>query len=164
MKTLILVRHAKSDWSNLHQKDIDRPLNSRGLHDAPRMGKRLLKHSYLPDTILASTSIRTRQTAELIADELSIDRSQIQWIDSLYHASPEDITHSLLTLSPAINTVMLIAHNPGISEFANRQVGTFTDQFPTCAVGIFSYGTDDWTQIETAKVKLLHFDYPKKSE
>lgn len=161
MKTLILTRHAKSDWTDLQQKDYDRSLSARGKHDAPMMGRRLLARGVLPDLIVASTAKRAAETALLIAAELGYDAGNIQWHDTLYHAPPAVIQDVILELDDRYAVVMVVCHNNGITDFANQLAGGVTDNMPTCAMMGFAIDTSDWAGFAMAPKRLWFYDYPK---
>ncbi len=161
MKKLILVRHAKSDWSNPLQKDFDRVLNTRGLNDAPMMGKRLLNNNFVPQLIISSTAARAKQTSELIANEMNYKLDVISFQNKLYHATPETITYTIEHVSNEINCLMIVCHNPGITLFVNSLSGFVTENLPTCGIAIFQLKRDDWQMIQHCESKLLLYDFPK---
>lgn len=161
MKSIILTRHAKSDWSNLYVKDFDRELNHRGLHDAPMMGRRLSSRHILPDLIIASTAKRAAQTAELIAENCGFNKNSIQWDINLYHAPPHRIEEVLYATSDNIQTLMIVCHNPGITEFVNSIAGSLCDNLPTCGMAAFSFEATSWNEFKLAKPSLLFYDTPK---
>ena len=161
MKILGLLRHAKSDWSNLYLPDYDRELNERGLRDAPTMGQRLVQRGFKPDLIVASSAKRAAQTALLIAHELNYNLEQIVWKDTLYHAPPKTIEETIFSTSSHLNSLMIVCHNPGITEFINQQCGFLTDNVPTCGMAAFNYNTLDWTSYPLAQCELNFYDFPK---
>ena len=163
MKTLILVRHAKSDWSHLHQNDFDRELNERGLRDAPMMGKRLLNRNIHVDLLVSSTAKRAAKTAKLIAKELKYASGEIQWEDSLYHAPPSIIQDSIFSISNKINTLMIVCHNPGITDFINLLTNNLLENMPTCGMCALQIPVEKWEDFPTAKTQLLFYDFPKNS-
>ncbi len=161
MKTLILTRHAKSEWSHLLQKDYDRELNERGLGDAPMMGLRLSKRAQTVDLMVASTARRAAQTALLIADAIQYMQEDILWFDKLYHAQPAVIQDVIEEIEDRFNTILIVCHNNGITDFANSLAGTLTDNIPTCGMMAFTIETDSWSTFAMAKKNLLFYDYPK---
>jgi phosphohistidine phosphatase len=162
MKTLIITRHAKSDWSNLHQKDFDRELNERGLRDAPMMGKRLLNRNIHLDLIVSSTAKRAAQTAKLIAKEINYLSTEIQWEDSLYHAPPPIIQEAIFGVSNKINALMIVCHNPGITDFVNKLTNHLIEDMPTCGMCALQFAIEKWEHLPSAKAQLLFYDFPKK--
>lgn len=161
MKTLLICRHAKSDWSNLYLKDFDRELNERGLRDAPMMGKRLLSRDFVPDLIVSSTAKRAAQTARLIAKEINYAEKSIDWQDKLYHAPPKTIQEVIFEIDNKINTLMIVCHNPGITDFINQQCGVITENVPTCGMAAFRYDTNSWEQYPASACELFFYDFPK---
>ena len=164
-RRLVLVRHAKSDWSTAGQADYDRPLNERGKRDAPVMGQRLKEKGVIPDLIIASPAKRAAATARLIADAVGYDKNKIAWVESLYHCPPHVFEEVLLTqdIPDDVKTVFIFAHNPGITLFANETTeGLDIDNIPTCGIVALSFEADHWNDYTTAKHSLLFFDYPKK--
>jgi phosphohistidine phosphatase len=161
MKTLLICRHAKSDWSNLYVKDYDRELNERGERDAPMMGKRLLTRNFNIDLIVSSSAKRAAQTAKLIAQEINYPSKHIHWQDKLYHAPPSVIQEVIFETSNSINTLMIVCHNPGITDFINAQCGIITTNVPTCGMAAFRYDTPSWEQYPTSPCELFFYDFPK---
>ncbi|MBK7762737.1 MAG: histidine phosphatase family protein [Bacteroidetes bacterium] len=161
MKRLILIRHAKSDWSNLQQKDFDRELNSRGLRDAPMMGNRLAKRELGIDLLLSSTAKRTEQTSKMIAKELAFPFEKIMWTDKLYHAPAAIIEDVILEIEDDFNCIVVVCHNNGITDFINQLAGNIIDNLPTCGMVGFDIESDTWRNLSMAKKKLLFYDYPK---
>src|SRR6478609_7935961 len=119
MKTVYLVRHAKSSWEEEGLSDFDRPLNSRGRRDAPRIGKRLKEKQILPDVILSSPANRAISTCRAIALTLQYSEEKIISVKELYHADEDDILAVIKTVDDKFDTLMLFGHNPGLTDFAN---------------------------------------------
>lgn len=163
MKNLILTRHAKSDWSNLHLTDFERELNKRGLMDAPSMGLRILNRQIFIDQIISSPAMRAKQTADIIADSINISSEKIKWDDRLYHASPYVIQDVILETNDEYNCIMIVCHNNGITDFANSLCGMITENIPTCGMVAFEIDCDSWTEFARAKKRLLFYDYPKQN-
>ena len=161
MKTLLICRHAKSDWSNLYLKDFDRELNERGLRDAPMMGKRLHSRGFVPDLIISSSAKRASQTAKLIAQELDYPLKSIHWEEKLYHAPPAIIQQTIFETDNSISTLMIVCHNPGITDFINQQCGIITENLPTCGMAAFRYEANSWEQYPTSPCELFFYDFPK---
>lgn len=160
MKTLLLIRHAKSDWE-LDAKDIDRPLNKRGKADAPMMAKRLIKRNIQPDILLSSSAVRAFSTAKLFAEELSIKNKEIVIIPSLYLAQPAIYTSVIEALDDTFNTVFIFSHNPGITDFVNTLTNVQIDDMPTCAIYALQSNVISWKDFFNHPFNFLFFDYPK---
>lgn len=157
-----MIRHAKSSWANPLQSDFERPLNERGIADAPEMGKRLKKAGIIPDLIISSTAKRTRQTAHHIADALGFSAARIRWEEKLYHCIPAVFEELIYEIDDNIKTVFFIAHNPGITEFVNQLSPDFyTNNMPTCGIVAAHFNTEHWNSFSITKKKVFLFDYPK---
>lgn len=162
MKTLTLVRHAKSSWKDAGLADRDRPLNGRGEHDAPMMGARLRERDFRPSLLMSSPAVRAWTTARIIAAEIGYPREFLQREDDLYLASVDDIIDVLGQQDAAFNSIMIFGHNPGLTDFANYLVPGLTPNVPTCGVVAVTFDSDDWDLSFRPACDLLFFDYPKK--
>ncbi len=160
MKTLILIRHAKSDWSDFSARDFDRELNERGKRDAPVMGQRLAARDIQPDAFVVSTACRAQETARLMTPALGFSIADIQWKDELYLASPSTMKSVIRQTADHVQTLALLAHNPGITELACQLAGTDISNMPTCGIITFELPVDRWAELNHAR--LIDFDYPKK--
>jgi phosphohistidine phosphatase len=161
MKTLILVRHAKSDWTNAGTSDHDRVLNARGKKDAPVMAERLKEKIEKPDLIISSSAVRALTTAETFAEEFKIKSKDIQIERSLYLADPETFYNVLLNVPGNVKKVVIFSHNPGITEFANKLTTVHVDDMPTCAMYALKIDIKEWSDFRTAEKQFFFFDYPK---
>lgn len=161
MKKLILTRHAKSDWSNLHQIDYDRPLNERGMRDAPIMGKRLRERNAQVDFIYSSTAFRALQTAVEIAKAINYPPELILFSKDLYHATPDMISQHIEAVNDICESILLVGHNNGITDFVNSLCGFVTDNMPTCAMAGFYIETTEWYKLPNATKKRWFYDFPK---
>lgn len=162
MKKLILIRHAKSSWSTPAQRDFDRPLNDRGQRDAPVMGSRLKAAGLRPDLVIASTARRAEETARHIAAGTGYDTDRILWQESLYHCAPAVFEEVLADVSDDVETVFIVAHNPGISEFAaSLDASRSVHHMPTCATVGIAADVHRWSDFVQADTRLFLFDSPK---
>lgn len=166
MKTLYVVRHAKSSWDDTDLADIDRPLNDRGKRDAPRMGKRLKEKSIHPELFLSSPARRAFSTARRIGEVLNYKKENIRTERKLYHASEDDILNIVRALPDKLNSVMIFGHNPGLTDFVNELLESkqFIDNIPTCGIVAFSFACKSWTDLTQRNAALIFFDYPKNRE
>jgi phosphohistidine phosphatase len=162
MKTLFLIRHAKSSWGDTALPDEDRPLNERGRRDAPKMGERLAKRDVKPDLILSSPAMRAVKTAEIIAKKLDYRRKDIVVDDRLYAVGADDLLDVIHKLSDKLDRVMLFGHNPELTELAHRLSSKIT-HMPTCAVAEFTFDAKSWSKIGKVKPAKVALDYPKRS-
>lgn len=163
MKTLTLVRHAKSSWNDTTLSDRKRPLNKRGRRDAPVMGRRIVDHGIRPSLIISSPAKRAWTTAKSIAAELSYPREFLQREDSLYLASLDDFLDVLVAQDTQFNSIMVVGHNPGMTDFANFLSPGLTNNLPTAGVVSVEIDQDHWNLYERPKTRLLVHDYPKKA-
>ncbi len=161
MKILTLVRHAKSDWKDTTLSDKQRPLNRRGKRDAPEMGKRMVDHGIRPSLIISSPAIRAWRTAKIIAKEIGYPAEFLQREESLYLASLDELLDAVVAQDNGFNSLMVVAHNPGMTEFANFLIPGLTNNLPTAGVVSVQIEGDDWSLYRQPKTELIAYDYPK---
>ena len=158
MKTLYLVRHAKSSWDDASE-DMERPLTHRGEKDAAFMAKRLAGR-VVPCVMLSSPAVRALRTCLVFAKELEYQEKRILTVDSLYEAGSADLLAAVRSLSDAFQVALLFGHNPGISDFAKFLGGG--GELPTCGVCHFELNVHTWAELGQGDGKLVDFDYPKR--
>jgi phosphohistidine phosphatase len=161
MKTLLLIRHAKSSWADPSLADHDRPLNARGLRAAPLMGRRLAKRGLRPDLLLSSSARRARDTAHLMADALGCAPELIRIEPRLYEASIEDTGAVVSALDGQLQCVALFGHNPTWEQVAQRLCPQI-ERMPTAAVAAFEFDAAGWRGLLQRTPLRVHFDYPKR--
>jgi phosphohistidine phosphatase len=164
MKRITLLRHAKSSWQDSSLADRDRPLNKRGQRDAPDMGQRLKARGARPSLILTSPADRAKKTARSVARELDYPQEFIQKEDDLYLASPETLIAVVSRQENGFNDIMLVAHNPGITDLANRLGDMRIRNVPTCGVVAVDVDITEWTELAAYRGTTVFFDYPKKRQ
>ena len=162
MKILTIVRHAKSSWKNNSLSDDRRPLNRRGERDAPVMGKRIHEHGIRPSLIVSSPATRAWTTAKIIAEAINYPREFLQKEDELYLASLDEILDIVVAQDNGFNNMMLVGHNPGMTDLVNFLVPGLTNNLPTAGVVSVEFDRDDWSLYERPAAKLLTHDWPKK--
>ena len=162
MKTLTIVRHAKSSWKDAGLADRDRPLNGRGEQDAPMMGAMLAQSEVRPSLLVSSPAVRAWTTARLIAAEIGYPREFLQREDQLYLAGSDDILQVLARQDPGFNSIMIFGHNPGFTEFANLLVPGLTPNLPTCGVVAVEVDSEDWRLDPLPECRLMFYETPKK--
>ncbi len=160
MKTLLLIRHAKSSWDAPGLSDFERPLNERGKKDAPEMAKRI-KEKIAIDLFVSSPAKRAKKTAKIFAEEFGVDKDEIVLVDDLYGATAEAFAETVAGLKNKKDVVAIFSHNPGITEFANGLTATRVDDMPTCAVFALQVNTNSWKDFAEAEKTFLFFDFPK---
>jgi phosphohistidine phosphatase len=162
MRRLTLVRHAKADTSLPGQQDWDRVLDRRGQQDAPEMARRLRARKLKPDLILSSPAVRALSTASIMARELKVHADRIAQDERLYLADPKRILEVVRELGGDAHHVMVFAHNPGITDCANKlSAGEQIDTLPTCGVFTACFAVNDWSQLDWASGLEAEFDYPR---
>ncbi|MEN5386513.1 histidine phosphatase family protein [Aliarcobacter skirrowii] len=163
MRELILIRHAKSDWSNPLLDDFERPLNKRGEKNAPFMAKILKKEIQKPDLIISSPSFRTKLTLEYFLKEFEY-KGEVIFEKSIYEAPFENLLKVIKNIDNKYKTIFLIGHNPGLNDLANFLLGSFEDNIPTSGVLKIDFDTNSWKNISKDNSKLIFFKYPKMFE
>ena len=161
MKSLILVRHAKSDWNDPLLKDFDRPLNDRGKKDAPAMAKRLVEKKVKIDAFISSPAKRAKKTAELFIKEFKEDKKDIIFFDELYLADPGVFFDVVENTNKKYYCIALFYHNPGITDFANQLAQVRVDDMPTCSIFAVRIDIKDWADFRKGEKEFWFFDYPK---
>lgn len=159
-RRLVLMRHAKSDWGDNSLSDHDRPLNRRGMEDAPSMAQWIEENDLIPDQIICSSAKRTRETVELM---LQVWAQEPTWSseESLYLAAPDTIVSTIRSGFSGANTLMIVAHNPGMAYLASMLAGKGVDM-PTAAIAVFEVTNAQWCDFDSGTaLQLTHFMRPK---
>lgn len=163
MKTLLILRHAKSSWKKQDLPDHDRPLNKRGKKDAPRMGKLLKDEDLVPDLIMSSTAVRSKKTAELVAKACKY-KGKIVLNHSLYGAEPAAYLEILKGLPDKYMAALVVGHSPSVEEAVELLTGSLDVIMPTCALAQISLPIQNWAELKKRKIKgkLLKVWKPKE--
>lgn len=161
MKTVLLIRHAKSSWDDPMMIDFERPLNERGKKDAPIMAGKVKERKINIDAFISSPAKRAKKTAKLFAEEYKHNESGIIYKSELYHADSATFYEVIEGAENEYNSVAVFSHNPGITYFANELTEVKLDNMPTCAVFAVSADCQKWKDFRKAKKKFLFFDFPK---
>jgi phosphohistidine phosphatase len=161
VKTLFLVRHAKSSKDDPTLADRDRPLADRGLREAPEMGKRLARRDVKPDLLVSSPALRALTTAQLIANEIGYEPTRIVVDDRLYASAVDDLLAVIRTFDKKFDRVMLFGHNPEFADLAHRLSGEIV-AMPTCAVAEFRFDTKKWSDVGKVEPVRATLDDPGK--
>ena len=159
MRTLYIVRHAKSSWAEVGMDDENRPLNQRGLKDAPMMAARFAGRNEPVDTLLSSPALRAITTANAFAEALSMDAPQ--QIEKLYLASSNTLLSSLNELPRKVKSAMIFGHNPGLSVLVDDLTGNGIGDMPTCAMARIDLDVDNWEEVSKDSGLLIWSDTPK---
>ncbi len=162
MQRLYLIRHAKSSWKQGNLSDFDRPLNDRGQHDAPLMGKIIAQHGVTLDRLIASPALRAITTARLIAESLNYPPADIQEDANIYGADTAQLLNTIHSIDDQYQHVALVGHNPFISATANALCGQPNEEMPTCAVIAIEFNCTSWSEIAPGTGTCVFYEYPKK--
>jgi phosphohistidine phosphatase len=161
MKYLVVMRHAKSNWSGAELEDHARPLNARGEGDAPRMGALLKQQRLIPDRIVSSTALRARVTAEIVARCCGLE-NRLMLSERLYEATAEEWCGEIHQLPQEDATVLCVGHNPGIEDFLAATTGRHVSM-PTASIARLSYDVRSWSEVSgIADAVLLNVWRPKE--
>jgi len=164
MKTLTLLRHAKSSWKDASLQDCERPLNRRGQRDAPIMAERIKQTEIRPSLILSSPAERAWTTAKIVAREIGYPAEFLQQEDRLYHASVRSLVKLIAEQDTGFNSIMIVGHNPGLTDFANYLLPNLTDNIPTCGFVSFTIDLKDWNLDRDIETESVIYEYPKRVE
>lgn len=167
MKTLYLLRHAKSSWSDPTLADFDRPLKGRGRRAAKAMGAYLAECKICPDLILCSGSERTRQTLDLVLKAMG-KKVPHEFDDTLYHGAPSGLLRVVHAQDDGLGSLMLVGHNPGMEQLAwmlsgeadERSLDTMRVKFPTGALAVLTSDVERWSDLKRGGARLESFVRP----
>ena len=168
MKTIFLLRHAKSSWDDSSLSDHDRPLNARGRSAAPRVGAHMRAEAYLPDLVLCSTATRTRLTLEGVLSELEVEPAT-EFEEELYLAAPNEMLDLVRSVPDTVESVLLVGHNPGTGMLAaelsgdgpREMIDLMRAKFPTAGLAIIELSVDRWKDIVSGCGSLREFVRPR---
>jgi phosphohistidine phosphatase len=171
MRRLMLLRHAKSDWSTPGQRDHDRPLSARGREAAPKMGTYMVRHALIPDLIVASTAKRVVETLELILS--AFDETPKTTSDgAIYDAAPNALLDVIKATPRAVHSLLMVGHNPGFAELAALLIASgevearqrLLEKFPTAGLAVIDFALDDWSKLHPRAGRLDRFVVPRALE
>ena len=163
MKSIILIRHAKSSWNDASLSDFDRPLNERGKKDAPIMANRLFDNKVKIDVFVSSPAKRAARTARIFAKEYKMGKEDILFMTELYGAGEIEFFQVIEKLSDKYDNVAIFSHNPGLTDFANQLTDIRIDNISTCGVFAIKSMAKKWSEFGKAENKFWFFDYPKSA-
>jgi phosphohistidine phosphatase len=162
MKTLLLLRHAKSDWDDSSMRDFDRPLAPRGLRDAPRIGKALRKRGPLPDLIISSPAARAKATIEAVVKGAGLT-THIEFDEAIYGATSAELLTLIRRLPDSSSCTLMVGHNPGFEDLVGRLTRA-RDRMPTATLACMEFLVDHWEDVEDGKGRLASHLTPKQLE
>jgi phosphohistidine phosphatase len=160
MKTLLLLRHAKSSHKDEKLRDIDRPLNERGIADAKLIGALIRKKKVKPDLVLASPAERARQTADLALKSARVN-VELKFDERIYEATSRALLKVVREINDTANTVILIGHNPGLEELLEKLTGE-APRLPTASLTRIELGLERWSEVQTGAGHLEYRVKPKE--
>ena len=160
MKRLTLMRHANAQWKDPQISDFDRPLNRRGICEAEAMSRRLIELKLIPTIVLTSSARRALQTAEIVARELAVPPRNMRTDESLYLAPAADILRLIQTTGPRIPHLMIIGHNPGITEVANLLAPTAHVDLATAAMCSPTFDARTWADVKPGNLRDAQSESP----
>ena len=154
MKQLLIVRHAKSSWDDFNISDHERPILEKGKRKTIAVANQLKQKNIKPDLIISSTAVRAKETAMILANELEVPEDKIIYNKHIYHAYDDEVLSELYGLDNNINTVMVVGHNPTLTDIVNHFSKKIIDNLPTSAVASITFKTDKWENTGNCKHKL----------
>lgn len=160
MKTILLIRHAKSEKDLQPNKDFERALTDQGKEDAILMAERIKDKKLIPDLLVSSPAKRAHGTASRMARKWAYPEEKIQWVESLYEAEFSKYYEVVDEIPDTCNSVAIVGHNPGIGVFADSLTAFIIDHFPTCAIAAFSIQTSSWKNFRASEKEFLFLDTP----
>lgn len=161
MKTIYIVRHAKSSWKYRQLRDFERPLKKRGINDAHTMAAHLKEKSIEPDLFISSPAKRALETANIFAETLGFPEDQVQENISIYGASTEELMTVIWGLDDQYQSVMIFGHDPTLTNIATYLTKKPFEKVPTSAVVAIDFEVDAWSKINKTEGNLRFFIYPK---
>ncbi len=162
MKTIFLIRHAKSSWDNPAMRDFERPLNERGLRDAPFMADVLKKTGAEPDLIVTSPAKRAATTAGFFGRAFGINEADFQVEQTIYAAEPRDISDIIAGLPESVETVLIFGHNPTFTDVANGFSKKWIENVPTCGIVRIEGAVEKWAEFSSENASVTAVFFPKQ--
>jgi len=159
MKTLYILRHAKSSWEDSDLADFDRPLNERGRTAAPFMGKVMVRHAFEPELILSSPAVRARETAIRTKKAAGLS-AEIEYKEQIYEATPQTLLQVARSIGDKFGSAMIVGHNPGMEGFVRFLTGKL-ESLPTASLAVIDLDIDDWGQTSAKTGTLRTIIRPK---
>lgn len=162
MRTIYLVRHAKSSWDDPSLRDFDRPLNERGKKTAPKMASLLAARGVKPDLLVSSPAKRAISTARYFAEAFGMNENAIVKEPGIYEAFPTEIIRLISGLPDAAQIVLLFGHNPTFTDVANRFTDQFIDNIPTCGIVCIESSAEAWNEMDEINSRVVARYFPKE--
>jgi len=147
MKTLLLIRHAKAEWGDFNQPDVERALSKRGERQAHDIASKMKCEGLTPDFILSSSAKRTEMTTQILIEGMDCSMQQVQWCDDLYLAEAATLFDAAWQADDAVQTLAIVAHNPGLSELAHHLLNEAVHEMSTATVVAITWNVEHWSDI-----------------
>jgi phosphohistidine phosphatase len=163
MRTLFIIRHAKSSWEDTSKRDFDRPLNERGLRVAPKMAALLKNKGVDPDLLVSSPAKRALNTALIFAKAFGIPDSEVAQREEIYEASVQDLLRLISSLPDTAQTVLLFGHNPTLTDLANRFTDDYIANIPTCGIVKVDTAAISWDKMYEGNSRVVAKYFPKET-
>jgi phosphohistidine phosphatase len=171
MRRLMLLRHAKSDWSTPGQRDQDRSLNPRGREAAPKMGAYMVRHALIPDLIIASPATRVVETLDLVLSAFE-QKPKVRSEAPVYGGGPNTLLEMIKQTPRAVHSLLMVGHNPGLAELAALLIASgevearqrLIEKFPTAGLAVIDFALDDWVKLHPRAGRLDRFVVPRALE
>jgi phosphohistidine phosphatase len=160
VKRLTLMRHANAQWKDPQISDFDRPLNRRGTSEAEAMSRRLIELKLIPTIVLTSSARRAQQTGDIVARELGVTARNLRTDEGLYLAPAADILRVIHTTGPRIPHLLIVGHNPGITELANLLAPTAHVDLATAAMCSLTFDTRSWADVKADNMRDVRSESP----
>jgi phosphohistidine phosphatase len=161
MKTLFIIRHAKSSWEYNELHDLERPLTDRGKRDAVIMGSLLRKQNVHPGHVVSSPALRALSTARIISDEIGFDKNRIEINTALYFKDVQDILEVIRSKGSRHEEILLFGHNPNFTNLAHTLAPAFQDIIPTCGLVVIQFNVESWGLVDAGRGNLVAFEVPR---
>jgi phosphohistidine phosphatase len=162
MKNIYILRHAKAIFAHSYDQDFERELSDTGKQEAALMANKILKNNITFDALISSPAIRTKQTAEIVANNCSMPFSKIIYVENLYQAMASDFMQVINQIDNQFSSILLVGHNPSVSDAAILLSLSEIDHLPTAGMLHISFKNDNWQSITPQSGTLQSFDYPTK--
>ncbi|MCB0284006.1 MAG: histidine phosphatase family protein [Calditrichaeota bacterium] len=162
MKKVYIMRHAKSSWDHPNLSDYERPLNNRGLADAPMMGEIFKKLDIKPELIISSSAKRAITTARIVAEKMGYPPDKIMQEKKIYTEADKGILKIINRVDNRLQSVMIVGHNPILTSLVNKLSDYGLSNLPTAAMAAIEFDVDVWQAIAPGVGKVVYFEYPKK--
>jgi len=161
MKTIYLIKHAKSKWSEPDISDVERDISKKGKKDVNAIGSYLSLRGVLPDAILSSCALRAARTSDLLAKKIEY-RGTISYLEELYLTSPEQIKEIVMAQDDELETIFVVGHNPQLTELVNSLSDERISKLPSLGVVAIDFDVEEWSELEDTKGQIDFFIYPKQ--